>query len=64
MEMRHEQQKPPDGLVERQTSNELAKLIQKLRWMGLEEEAVRVQDELNVRQPAAACVVAAWQETD
>jgi len=49
MDMRYNQHKPPEGLAEPRTSNELAKLIRKLRWMGLEEEAQRVQNELAVR---------------
>jgi hypothetical protein len=36
MEMRHNQQMRPDGLAEPRTSNELVKLIRKLRWMGME----------------------------
>jgi hypothetical protein len=45
--------------------NELVKLIRKLRWMGLEEAAVRTQDELTLRGVTAAdSVVAAPHETD
>jgi hypothetical protein len=65
MEMRHNQQTPPDGLAEPRTSNELVKLIRKLRWMGMEEEAERAQDELSVRRVAAAdSVVASPRDTD
>ncbi len=46
MEMSLEQQKPPDALAEQRASNKLVKLIRKLRWMGMEEEAERVQMEL------------------
>ena len=37
MEKLHDHQKPPDGLGEQRTSNELVKLIRKLRWMGLRQ---------------------------
>jgi hypothetical protein len=62
--MPHEQQKPPDGSA-RQQANELIRLIRKLRWMGMEEEAERVQTELTqcgVRP--ADSVLAAPRETD
>ncbi|MGO9446971.1 MAG: hypothetical protein ACLPXB_19660 [Thiobacillaceae bacterium] len=64
MEMRSDQQKPPDVLQERRTSNELVEQIRKLRWMGLEEEAVIVQNELNLRRETADSVVAASHDTD
>ena len=40
----------PDGLGEQRTSNELVKLIRKLRWMGLEREAERVENQLILRK--------------
>jgi hypothetical protein len=48
-----------------QQANELIGLIRKLRWMGLEEEAERVQTELAQygAQPADS-VLAASRETD
>ena len=66
MEIRHNQQKPSVDLAEQQASNELVKLIRKLRWIGLEEELERVEDELTLRQVAAGSdsVVAASRETD
>jgi hypothetical protein len=65
LEMRGDRQKPPNRLAEQQASNELVKLIRKLRWMGLEEEAERVEDELILRRVAAAdSVIAAPRETD
>ncbi len=65
MEMSLEQQKPPDALAEQRASNKLVKLIRKLRWMGMEEEAERVQMELAQRGvPPADSVVAAARETD
>ena len=64
MEMSRRPQKPPDG-SERQQANERIRLIRKLRWMGMEEEAVRVQTELAQYgvQPADS-VIAASRETD
>jgi hypothetical protein len=65
MEMPHNQHKPLDGLGEQRTSNELVKLIRKLRWMGLEREAERVENQLTLRKvPAADSVIAASRETD
>jgi hypothetical protein len=64
MEMRSDQQNPPDVLQERRTSNELVEQIRKLRWMGLEEEAMIVQDELNLRRATADSVIAASHDTD
>jgi hypothetical protein len=65
MEMRHDQQKPTDGLAEQRTSNHLVKLIRKLRWMGMEEEEERAQFELTTcRVPPTDSVVAASRETD
>jgi len=34
MEMRHNQQ-PPDGVAQQRASNELIRLIRKLRWIGM-----------------------------
>jgi len=65
MEMRHNQQKPPDGSAEQRISNELVKLIRKLRWMGLEKQAEKAEGELTLREvPATDSVVAASRETD
>ena len=64
MKTQHEQQKTPDSLEQR-TSNELVKLIRKLRWMGLEKQAEKVENQLIMRKgPAADSVVAASRETD
>ena len=65
METRQEQQKPSDKLAAQRASNELVKLICKLRWMGMDEEAEKAESQLircNVQ--AADCVVAASRETD
>ena len=64
MEMRSDEQKRPDVLEERRTSNELVEQIRKLRWMGLEEEAMMVQDKLNLRPVRADSVVSASHDTD
>jgi len=65
MEMRHEQQKSSDGSAEQRASNELVKLIRKLRWMGMEEEAKKVENQLTISNvPAAESVVARSRETD
>ena len=66
MEIRHDLQKLHDGLPEQQTSNELVKLIRKLRWIGSEKEAERVEEELTLRRVAgwSDSVVAASRETD
>jgi hypothetical protein len=45
MEMPHDQHKPLDGFGEQRSSNELVKLIRKLRWMGLEREAEKVENQ-------------------
>jgi hypothetical protein len=62
--MPHDRQKPPHRFAEQQASNKLIELIRKLRWMGLEEEAARVEDELSLRRVAADTVVAVPRETD
>jgi hypothetical protein len=65
MEMRKDPQKPSDGLAEQRTSNDLVKLIRKLRWMGMEEESERAQYELTMcHVPPTDSVVAASSETD
>jgi hypothetical protein len=65
METPRNQQKPRDGLGEQRTANELVKLIRKLRWMGLEREAQKVEDQLILREVQAAdSVIAASRETD
>jgi hypothetical protein len=65
MEMPHNQHKPPDGLGEQRTANELVKLIRKLRWMDLEREAEMAEDQLVLRKVQATdSVIAASRETD
>jgi hypothetical protein len=65
MEMPHNQIKPPDGPGEHRTANELVKLIRKLRWMGLEREAEKAENQLILAKVQAAdSVIAASRETD
>ena len=45
-------------------ANELVKRIRKLRWMGMEDEAERLQQELTQRCADADSVVATPRETD
>jgi hypothetical protein len=56
-----QQQNPSDT----RASNEMIKLIRKLRWIGMDEEAQKLQIELTQREAAAAdSVVATSHETD
>ncbi len=56
---------PSDAAAPQRGSNELVKLIRKLRWIGMEEEAERLQAELTERHTTAAdSVVAMSGETD
>ena len=64
MDMRFDQVLPSDVAVPKRSKNELVDLIRKLRWMGLDEEAVKVQEELNRQGPTTDSVVAASHETD
>lgn len=65
MEMQIESQKPPDTSLVQNTSNELVKLIRKLRWVGMEQEAEHLQEELARRHATGAdSVLAAPAETD
>jgi hypothetical protein len=63
METHLGQQKRPDVSTEQRKSSELVKRIRKLRWMGLEAEAERVEMAL-CRGPAGDSVLAAPHETD
>ena len=58
-----EQEKLSHPQGERRTSSELAKLIRKLRWIGLDDEAEPLQAELT-RRAATDSVVAMSGETD
>jgi hypothetical protein len=48
------QQQPPATSASHRASNELVKLIRKLRWMGMEEEAKGLQTELERGHATAA----------
>ena len=59
------QEKSSDDQAEQRASNELVKLIRKLRWMRLEEEAKKAENQLILCDvPAADSVVARSRETD
>ena len=50
---------------EQRASDEMVRLIRKLRWIGLDNEAKSMQRELTARAvPAADSVVATPRETD
>jgi len=64
MEAAREQQ-PPDPAASHRASNELVKLIRKLRWIGMEDEAQGLQTELARRHATAVdSVLATTAETD
>jgi|HubBroStandDraft_6_1064221.scaffolds.fasta_scaffold3339518_2 hypothetical protein len=64
MAMRREQQKTP-GIAEQRASNEVVKLIRKLRWMGMDEEAKVLENQLALDGfPVADCVIGVSRETD
>ena len=59
------QEKPSDDPAGQLASNELVKLIRKLRWMRMEEEAKKAENQLILcNVPAADSVVARSRETD
>jgi hypothetical protein len=66
MERPPQQQKPPDASApEQRTSNELVRLIRKLRWIGMEKEAQALLEELARRHATdAVSVIAPSCETD
>jgi peptidyl-tRNA hydrolase len=66
MENRRYQQMLRKVLAEQQASNELVKLIRKLRWMGLEDEAAIAAHKLTLRRPTIGSdsVIATPGETD
>jgi len=65
MEMRRERQKTSDILPSQRASNELVKLIRKLRWMGMDEEAKILENQLALDGvPVADCVIGVSRETD
>jgi hypothetical protein len=66
MEWHLKQKKLQDVLAEqRSSSDELVKMIRKLRWMGMDDEAEKVETKLaNFEVEPADCVLASSRETD
>ena len=59
------QEKSSDDPAGQRVSNELVELIRKLRWMRMEEEAKKTENQLILCDvPAADSVVARSRETD
>jgi hypothetical protein len=59
------EQRTPDRTAAESTSNDLIKLVQKLRWAGMDEEADRLLKKLKSGQPAAKdSVVTVHNDTD
>ncbi len=55
----------PQNPSDTRVSNDMIKLIRKLRWIGMDEEAQKLQTELTQREAAADdSVVATPRETD
>jgi hypothetical protein len=52
-----------DVSLEERTSIELVRLVNKLRWIGMDEEAEQVQEVLRAVDPAATLLAGPW-ETD
>jgi hypothetical protein len=64
MPMTVEERKRYDTVEDEAGANDLVKRIRKLRWMGMEEEAERLQAELTRRCASADSVIATPRETD
>ena len=66
METLLEQQNPLDVPTEQETSNELVKLIRKLRWIGMEREAEGAETRLALLRPVSLAdnVLAGPHDTD
>jgi hypothetical protein len=62
--MTHKQPQHDDAAEGESRANDLVKRIRKLRWMGLEDEAERLQQELTRRCADGDCVIATPRETD
>jgi hypothetical protein len=63
MEISFDAQQCPDVSIVEHTSSELIKLVRKLRWIGMDEEAMQMQALLR-RIDSAAVLLADPQETD
>jgi hypothetical protein len=64
MPMTLKQPKHDDAVEGESGVNDLVKRIRKLRWMGMEEEAERLQQELTRRCAESDSVIATPRETD
>jgi hypothetical protein len=64
MPMTVKQPKHDDAVEAKSAANDLVRRIRKLRWMGLEEEAERLQRELTRRCADSDSVIATPRETD
>ena len=65
MEWHLKQKKLQDVLAEQRSSDELVKMIRKLRWMGMDDEAEKVETKLaNFEVEPADCVLVSSRETD
>lgn len=64
MPMPLERPKHDDAAEDESRANDLVKRIRKLRWMGLEDEAERLQQELTRRCTDSDSVIATPRETD
>lgn len=63
--LQHRPSQNPSSPQDARGPNETIKLIRKLRWIGMEEEAQKLQRELCEREDAAAdSVVATPRDTD
>jgi hypothetical protein len=61
----HEYSNGPEISPEQKTTSELVKLIRKLRWIGMDDEAEHVKVKLAMyRSSCADSVVAAPHDTD
>ena len=56
-------QELPDVSAEQRASSDMIKLIRKLRWMGMESEAKRLQGSI-AGVPQADCLIEEPRETD
>ena len=65
MAMLHSRSLPQQNPSETSASNEMVKLIRKLRWIGMDEEAQKLQNELTQSDAAPAdSVVGTPRDTD
>ena len=54
MEMQPDLAKPPRVLAEQEASNELIRLLRKLRWIGMDDEVERLERKLASCRPRPA----------